>query len=334
MVQHSRIGSRGFTLVELMIALVLGLLISGAILSVFVENRRSFDRDESIMRMQDDARQAIRELVNDLSMAGYWADLVLPTAVTPDGSLAVATDCGPAGIAEWIYQAVTPGTNISQALTQVDNATGATANASFSCIAASQLEPGTDVIAVKRLAGARTTGAVTANTVYLRTNGTLGLLYREPEATPSAVVIPVPFSDWEYRPRIYYIRNFAVTAGDEIPTLCRKILLYSAAAPTVTDECLAQGIEDLQIEFGIDADGDGEPNAFVADPTLAELQDAVAARVYLIARSADPDQRYTNDKTYQISNAPVSTPADNFYRRVYSVTVGLRNIANRQRLRS
>ena len=65
--------SRGFTLVELMVALVLGLLLGGAIITIFIENRRGFDRDETLMRMQDDARQAIREIANDLSMAGFWA---------------------------------------------------------------------------------------------------------------------------------------------------------------------------------------------------------------------------------------------------------------------
>lgn len=328
--QHST-KSRGFTLVELMIAMVLGLLLGGAIVTIFVENRRSFDRDESLMRMQDDARQAVRELVNDLSMAGYWSDLVLPTSIVTDGSLAVATDCGPGAIVNWIYQPVTPGTNVSQALTAVDNATGGTANASFSCIAAGEVLPGTDVIAIKRLAGART-AVVAANTAYLRTNGTLGLLYREPAGAP-AISIPVPFSEWEYRPSIYYVRNFAVVAGDGIPTLCRKVLQFGGV-PTMVTECLAQGIEDLQLEYGLDTSGDGEPNAYVTNPTLAELQTAVTARIFVLARSADDDMRYTNDKAYQLSNAPAYLPADNFYRRVYSVTVGLKNVASLRRLRS
>ena len=89
--------AKGFTIVELLIAMLLGLLMGAAIISVFVYNSHNFDRDESLQRMQDDARQAIRELTTDLSMAGYLADLMLPAVVTPDGSLAVGTDCGPAG---------------------------------------------------------------------------------------------------------------------------------------------------------------------------------------------------------------------------------------------
>lgn len=319
--------SRGFTLVELMVALVLGLLLGGAIITIFIENRRGFDRDETLMRMQDDARQAIREIANDLSMAGFWADLVLPGAIVQDASLNVATDCGPAGVPNWIYQTVTPGTDISEAVTTVDNSTAVAANASYSCIAAAEIRPGTDVIAVKRVAGARAPAAVNANTVYMRTNGTLGLLYREPEAAPPGVSIPAPFSEWEYRPSIYYIRSFAVTDGDGIPTLCRKVLQYGGA-PTMVTECLAQGIEDLQVEFGIDTDGDGEPNSYVAAPTIDQLQSAVTARVFVLARSSRADLRYDNSKTYQISNAPAYTPNDNFYRRAFSITVELNNVAS------
>jgi len=329
---HKRTAIRGFTVVELLVAMLLGLLLGGAIITVFVENRRSFNRDETVMRMQDDARQSVRELVNDMSMAGYWSDLVLPTAIVPDASLDVVTDCGPAGVANWIYQAVTPGTNEAQALIAVDNATAGTANGTFSCIDGGEIVPGTDVVAIKRLAGARA-AVPTVNSVYLRTNGTLAMLYREPAAAPPAVPIAVPFADWEYRPSIYYVRNFATQPADGIPTLCRKVLQYGGA-PTMATECLAQGIEDLQVEYGLDISGDGEPNAYVTNPTLVQMQTAVSARIYVLARSANADTRYTNDKTYQISNAPAFTPNDNFYRRVYTITVGLKNMASLRRLRS
>lgn len=327
-----RTHSKGFTLVELMIAMVLGLLMGGAVISVFVYNRHSFDRDEMMQRMQDDSRHAIRELSNDLGMAGYLADLVVPSMVVLDGSLAVATDCGPAGIPNWIYRTVAPGGTQSLAVTSVDNATGVAANASYSCINPAELVPGSDVIAIKRVAGKQLTPPADADVVYLRSNGTLGLLYREPMGVPAANV-PPPFAEWEYRPSIYYVRNFAVIAGDGIPTLCRKVLQF-ASPPTMVTECLARGIENLQIEYGLDPDIDGQPNAFVANPTFAELQTAISARILLLARSVDRDTKYSNDKTYSVSNAPPYTPADSFYRRVFTITVSMHNLRALQALRS
>jgi len=314
----------GLTLVELMIAMTLGLIMAGGVVTLFTVNRHSFNRDEMILRMQDDARQGIRELINDLSMAGYWADLMLPATVTPDTSLAVGTDCGPAGVVNWIYQVVTPVTGDNQSLMTVDNATAATATASFSCLGA-EVVPGTDIVAIKRVAGAVAPVALTNNTAYLRTNGTVGLLFREPAATPPAIPVPAPFVDWEYRPSIYYVRAFANAPGDGIPTLCRKVLDYSGA-PDVVTECLAQGIENLQIEFGLDSNGDGDPNTFVANPTVAEMQTAVAARVMVLARSVRNDPQYSNGKTYSLSNSPAFQPNDNFYRRVYTVNVSLKNL--------
>jgi len=314
----------GLTLVELMIAMTLGLIMAGGVVTLFTVNRHSFNRDEMILRMQDDARQGIRELVNDLSMAGYWADLMLPATVTPDTSLAVGTDCGPAGVVNWIYQVVTPATGDNESLTTVDNATAGSAAASFSCLGA-EVVPGTDIVAIKRVAGAVAPAALTNNTAYLRTNGTVGLLFREPVATPPAIPVPAPFVDWEYRPSIYYVRAFANAPGDGIPTLCRKVLDYGGA-PDVVTECLAQGIENLQIEFGLDSNGDGDPNTFVANPTVADMQTAVAARVMVLARSVRNDPRYSNGKTYSLSNSPAFQPNDNFYRRVYTVNVSLKNL--------
>ena len=48
----------GFSIVELMIAMLLSMVLAGAIISVFVNNNYSFKQDENIGRMQDDARHS------------------------------------------------------------------------------------------------------------------------------------------------------------------------------------------------------------------------------------------------------------------------------------
>jgi type IV pilus assembly protein PilW len=94
----------------------------------------------------------------------------------------------------------------------------------------------------------------------------------------------------------------------------------------MTSECLAAGIEDLQIEYGIDLNDDGNPNVFLPNPTLAQIQSVVSARIFLLARTTKVDQRYQNVKTYTVSNAPPYVPGDNFHRRVVSTTVSIQNI--------
>lgn len=56
---------------------------------------------------------------------------------------------------------------------------------------------------------------------------------------------------------IYYIRNYAVTAGDGIPTLVRSEFdLVSGAVKANAPVALIEGIEDFRIELGIDRKSD------------------------------------------------------------------------------
>jgi len=313
----------GFTVVELMIALTLSMLLSVAIVTVFVNNSYSFNQDENLARMQDDARHALREIAFDLRMAGHYAELHIPAAVAFDGALAIGADCGPAGDVNWMYRTVDAGTGDSLSITAIDNATNAAATAAHSCFLGGELLEGTDVVSIKRVAGAEAT-ALAADDVYLRTNGTVGFLFNGPAPPAPPFVVNPPSADWTYRPSIYYVRQFANAPGDGIPTLCRKSL--RGAGPSMTTECIATGIEDLQIEYGIDTTEDGHPNVYMTNPTLNEIQNVVAARIFLLARTTEIDTRYVNNKTYSLSNAPDLIPGDSFHRRVFSTSVSIQNI--------
>jgi len=327
---HSR--QTGFTLVELMISLVLGLILTGGIISLFIQNQQSFRMDENVARMHDEARFALQEISRDLRMAGFLGESAAPDSVINDDSLAIATDCGPGGQPEWIYSLFDATGGEVNAITGVDNASGAAAAAAYGCIAADELLPGTDIVAIKRVSGSPVpAGAVQNGTVYLRTNGNSSLLLREPPVNPG--VVPAPFTTWEYRPSIYYIRSFSTSPGDGLPALCRKTLVMTGAAPTMATDCIARGIENLQIEYGLDLNGDGSVNRYVPNPTLAEIERVSSVRVSLLARTVRADRGYTDERVYRLSNAPDYSPADNFHRRVYSTTVPVHNRRNQERLR-
>ena len=323
MPNHLRKLQTGFTVVELMIATTLSMVLGAAVVTVFVNNSYSFNQDDNIARMQDDARHALREIAFDISMAGHYAELHIPDAVTPDGGLSIGIDCGPAGEVNWMYRTVEAGTGNTMSIAAIDNATNAAAVAAHSCFQPAELLDGTDVVAIKRVAGAETAAPAVGN-VYLRTNGTVGLLFNGPAPSAPPIVVAPPRADWMYRPSIYYIRRFANAPGDNLPTLCRKVL--RGAGPSMTTECLATGIENLQIEYGIDTTDDGHPNVYMTNPTLTQMQAAVAARIFLVARTTDIDTRYTNGKTYSISNSPDMVPDDSFHRRVFSTSVSIQNI--------
>lgn len=314
---------QGFSVVELMIAMLLSVTLGIAVVSVFVNNSHSFNQDEAVARMQDDARHALREIAFDVSMAGFYAELHIPDNVQTDPAIAIGIDCGPAGEVNWMYQAVDAATGNSLSITAIDNATNADAVAAHSCFRAGEVLEGTDIVAIKRVSGGEAPW-LQNDGVYLRTNGTVGYLFRAPEPATPPVAVAAPRGDWEFSPAIYYVRQYANIIGDGVPTLCRKVL--RSPGPSMTTECLATGIENLQIEYGIDTNGNGHPNTYVTSPTLAEVQGVVTARIFILARTTDRDLRYTNDKTYSVSNAPALTPGDQFHRRVFSTNVTIQNI--------
>lgn len=68
-----RVGARhmaGFSLVELMISMLLGLLILGAAIAVFSSNRASYQANQGLGRVQENARVAFEMLARDLRAAG------------------------------------------------------------------------------------------------------------------------------------------------------------------------------------------------------------------------------------------------------------------------
>lgn len=311
-----RVRNGGFTLPELMIAMAVGLVLVGGVIAIFLQGRQSFRLDEQVARMQDEARYALQEVARDLRNVAFVGEPLSPVAISHHPDLDIATDCGPAGAVMWAFDLMTP----LAAVDDVEAGNGDVADA-HTCFDAGEVVPGTDVVAVKRAAGEGVAGAALVDGgTYIRANGVLGLLYTHPDGS----AIPVPFTDRRYRVRIYYIRNWSDAEGDGLPSLCRKTLA-PGLPPAMETECIARGIQDLQVEYGVDTNADGVPNRFVTDPTAVDLERTVTARVLLLARTDGMDVRHTDTATYTLSNNAHAAYNDNFHRRVYSTTVALYN---------
>lgn len=370
---------RGFSLVELLVATTLGLLLLAAIGAVFLATSRSQRENELISGMQDQARFAMLTLSRDLAMAGYWGgmlgtDNLLPNLEDLDvnndvssatQALAPGQDCGAAGQA-WSFR-------FSRALEFRNHDSAAAVTDRWRCVGAQQ--PGTDAVALRRVSG-RQTGAMKLGDAevrlrpyhyYLQTNATVGTLMRwgiDALTEPSALDQPrsAPMRFLRYYPRIYYVRDHSLQPGDGIPTLCRKELCPSgfdagdggesascepsSGTPGATGffpECLAEGIEDLQIVWGLDSpdDSDNTVDRYVTNPDADELAtQARSARIHLLVRSRRSDAQHLDDKTYRFADKPDFVPADvidgadvpadqqtrHFYRRVYTTQVQLRNL--------
>ena len=70
----------GFTLVELLIAMAVGLIVLSAVVSTFIIQRKTFDVQEQTTEMTQNARAAMDLMTREIRMAGYN-----PTGATFDG---------------------------------------------------------------------------------------------------------------------------------------------------------------------------------------------------------------------------------------------------------
>ena len=62
---------QGFTLVELMVALVIGLLLLGGVLQLFIGSKQTYQIQEALGRVQQESRFALDTLSRELRMIGY-----------------------------------------------------------------------------------------------------------------------------------------------------------------------------------------------------------------------------------------------------------------------
>lgn len=79
--QRVRSRSAGVTLVELMVALVLGLVIVGAVLNVFLSSRQTFRVNENLGRLQENARIGFELLARDIRETGATPCGIYPSQV-------------------------------------------------------------------------------------------------------------------------------------------------------------------------------------------------------------------------------------------------------------
>ena len=96
---------------------------------------------------------------------------------------------------------------------------------------------------------------------------------------------------------------------------------------------VAEGIENLQVELGLDDVGspDGAPDTFLAaNPSIGDLKNVVAAGVHVLAVNSDVLAGQSDAKAYLLGTTAVTAKNDGFKRHVFSRTVRLNNPAGRR----
>ncbi len=323
--------SMGFSLIEMMITLSLGLLILGMVINLFITTKQNHTQNSRVSSVLENGRFALRMLSNDLKAVGFMGGMWEMTSLSIDPSISLAVDCGQAAEANWAYDVQT-----YSHMQFRYNVSSVTANSQFQCINAGDFQNSTDVLAVKRTYTEKDTAALANNVVYLRSDYNTGCFWYHDAANPNPAGVNCPaanFEDWRYLVNIYYIRSYTDNPGDGNPSLCKKYLTASndpTPVPTMAEVCLAEGIEHFHVQYGIDTDlpRDGVANTFISNPTATQVStQAVSAKIFVLVRADREDTTFTNNKTYTMGDRQIVVN-DMYYRRMYSTTVVLRNPRN------
>jgi type IV pilus assembly protein PilW len=128
---------------------------------------------------------------------------------------------------------------------------------------------------------------------------------------------------------IYYVGKRANAASNP-PALFRRPLGNDGKAGT--PEELIEGVENMQVLYGIDTNGDNEVDrgadgkpVYLSAESVPDWQQVISVQVALLLASADNVRTEPDTTTYDLLGVEVKPPADRRLRRILTTTVALRN---------
>ena len=329
---HAPRRQRGVTLVELMIALAIGLLVTVAMLKVYVDASRMYRFNEGLARVQENGRFALEFIRRDARVAGFWgcySDATLTNGVSATSDAYINVGAG------HITGTSDDGLNGSDSIT-FRSATGSGA------LVTSGMSGTGDSVTVESV------GALSTNTAVLISDCEDGDLFQVTglagtalahAAGANANVSPNLNKAYAAGARVYEAREatFCIAPGADPaqPALRRLVNPTPGQTCASNGDELLEGIENMQILYGEDTDadadganGDGTANRYVAfGASGLDIDRIVSVRISLLARSLN-NNLTTAPSPYTFNGIAV-TPAstDKYLRKVFTTTITLRNKA-------
>ena len=325
---------RGVNLIEIMVAMVIGLFLVLGATTLYVSTRKTSDVDDSIARLQETARYAMSVIESDVRMANYWG--MMKDGANFDNkdantNVAAGANAGALGASTSSnYCGATYATN-TEAYTETSNNNYGIPN----CTARYAASTSADTLTIRRAATATSTASATQLQVCSTHKGSS--VIKSSTATCQNGEIHNLVTNG------YYIDQQS-DQSSTVPSLRRKTL---GDGPSFTDVEIIPGVEDMQIELGWD-DGDGQADAagavrYGSPGTLPAGGRIVAVRVWLLIRAEQSDSTFTDTRTYSyadrtgtaVNNLNGSAtgadgkqyaPNDNFRRLLVSRTFFIRNV--------
>lgn len=334
-----RIIHRGFTLVEVMIALTLSLLLVAGLTRIFLANKQTFDVATASARTQENGRMALSVLSRAIRNADYWGcqgskevlqgsftSLLNDSSGSEFGLLLRGLDgengTGPDESDQLILGGLASGSGVN--VTQQPSPTAANLKVQDASGFAEN-----DIVVVTNCHRGhlfQVTNVNSNNGVLVHNTGNVSAGPGNATKTITPSYNDDPRGAMVYLPdqKIFYLRDNTRTGRREL--VLDGVLLDPVA--------LLEGVRDFQFELGRDANGDGRVDVWSPPGDPDHADQAVAIRMSLLVRSGiqgltDGDQSYCYpgwlDCLADPSLETTSGENDTFLYRVYTATTALRN---------
>lgn len=312
----------GLSLVELMIAITLSLLLIAGVLQIFLSSKQTYSTNNALSRVQESGRFAIDFLTQDIRNTGYKGQC-LGEPVT-HGTIDVLWRLEDP-IEGWNDVTTKLPTHIADTpVSGTDTIRIKFAAGSSEVDAASTNEADKDTISL----GTNTSG-VTQHAITLISDAISCDLFKNTAATNATSVAKDPGVNWTHNytdtTEILPLHNatYYVRANDGRPnSLVRQRLTTSSTAPEWVTEELVDGVQDMQIHYGV-AGLDRQVSEYVSADEVTNWNNVVAVRIDLLVVSADTNV-VPEDQIISFNGANI-TIDDRRLAQVFSTTIGIRN---------
>jgi type IV pilus assembly protein PilW len=293
--------AHGLSLIELMVAMVLGLVLVAGAAKVYVGGRRSHDLNESVARMQESARFALAVLEPDIRLSNNWGLMKGASGIqgqvdqnsAPNALGGSSNNCGKNFALDLANNI--EGANNSFAL-------GVGRNATTCATTRTPLATG-DTLTIRRAAMSTTA----TGPLKLCTSRVSGLLVSDSSGCLGAPNGQVS----DLLVHSYYVATNS-DAGTDIPSLHRMTLTTGAGGtPMFTDVELISGIEDMQVQFGIDDNNSGIATHYI-NPAVAGgfTGQVVSVRLWILVRAETPEADFIDDTQYAYGDRTAGSAYD------------------------
>lgn len=355
----------GVTLIELMIAVTLGLLVTGAIVQVFIGNRETYAFNEGLSRLQENGRFAVDTLSYRIRLAGYFGCLwgiPVTNNLNSAGDISFNFEQGLAG-----FEASGTGAGELFSATAKNPANGTDADDWSPALPADlvgSVVPGSDVIVVRSGSSAShslmspfsTAGSVFVNAtadeyrigeIAIAADCQQASVFQVTSVTDSGSGIRLDHvatgtpgnatvswgtnqqygSGAELLKAETWIYYVGARGDGEPPSLFQRRLEANAVTVTAAavPEEIVGSVDTLQALYGIDAALDGAVDEYVTADLVTDWSQVVTVRIGLVVRSPQEYGTETNFQSYDVNGTTFDPVDDRRERQVFTISIALRN---------